>query len=178
MSDPASELPESLPTVAPTLSEAAPRAAPQPLSARTTVRIWSAFIFGLCGAMMAVGLYLPPDPYHDGLGTHRQLGFPECGSIVYFGIPCPTCGCTTAVSYVAHGNPVAGFVTQPFGALVGLLGVAGVVLGGLGLVTGKWLGPSPYRVNAYATSLLVVSVAILLLAWVYKIYAYKHGIHW
>ena len=146
------------------------------LSGRTVTRIWCGLIFAACAAMLSVGLYLHPAA--DGLGTHEELGFPPCGMMVYVGLPCPTCGCTTAVTYLAHGNLPAAFVTQPFGALVGVLGFVGVALGGLGLVTGRWFGPSLTRVNFYATHILVVSLLILLGAWAYKIYAVLHHIHW
>jgi hypothetical protein len=44
------------------------------------------------------------------------------------GLPCPTCGATTAACHLVHGNLLAAFATQPFGAAVAAAGlVAGVV---------------------------------------------------
>ena len=49
-----------------------------------------------------------------------QLGLPECGWAAVLGRPCPTCGMTTAVSGVAHGNLAGAIQAQPMGALLGL----------------------------------------------------------
>jgi hypothetical protein len=40
--------------------------------------------------MVAVGLYLTPDP--AGHGTHQQLGLPPCTIYYLTGRPCPSCG--------------------------------------------------------------------------------------
>ncbi len=94
----------------------------------------------------------------------------------FTGVPCPTCGCTTAVSYVAHGDPVKAFITQPFGALVGILGIVLGVMSLVGIVTGKWMGPSAFILNWYWRSIFFVCLALLSLAWIYKIVAVRWGI--
>lgn len=66
-------------------------------------------------------------PDARGHGTHEQFGMAPCGWPEVYGIPCPTCGCTTAAAQVVHGDVIGAFVTQPFGAAVAALGlVAGL----------------------------------------------------
>jgi hypothetical protein len=65
---------------------------------------------------------IAPDP--KGYDTHTQLGLAPCGWPRIYGIPCPTCGCTTAACHLVHGNVVDAFATQPFGAAVAAVGLA------------------------------------------------------
>lgn len=55
--------------------------------------------------LLAVAACLSPAP--EGHGTHRQLGLPPCTVLVLFGIPCPSCGMTTAWTHFAHGDLAA-----------------------------------------------------------------------
>ncbi|MSQ96555.1 MAG: DUF2752 domain-containing protein [Gemmataceae bacterium] len=47
-------------------------------------------------------------PYEDGeplrMGTHQQLGLPECTFKAKAGIPCPSCGMTTSFSLLIHAD--------------------------------------------------------------------------
>ena len=66
-------------------------------------------------------------PDGRGHGTHEQLGMDPCGWSIVYGIPCPTCGCTTAATQLLHGDVFGAFATQPFGAALALIGLlAGV----------------------------------------------------
>ncbi|MCY3001014.1 MAG: DUF2752 domain-containing protein [Planctomycetota bacterium] len=114
--------------------------------------------------LVAVGAWLVPDP--AGYGTHEQLGLKACSAVEWFGVPCPGCGVTTAVTWFARGEPLRSLATQPFGftlALAAALALpaalaahaVGVDLGVtlLRLRWGRWLG----------------GVALLALAsWAYK----------
>ena len=148
--------------------------AAQPISAeqqaknlRFATRIWCVFLTVLSGAMLGIGrFYLTPDPH--GLGTHMQLHLPPCGFYQITGLPCPTCGCTTAVTYLAHGNFLSAILTQPFGAAVGFVALILLVLGPVGVVTGKWLGPEPFTMSFYWQRLVYGSLGLLLVAWIYK----------
>ena len=63
-------------------------------------------------------------PDQRGHGTHEQFDMAPCGWPEVYGIPCPTCGCTTAAAQVVHGDVIGAFVTQPFGAAVAVIGLA------------------------------------------------------
>ena len=131
------------------------------------VRLFSAIIFATAGSMLTVGMRLVPSP--TGLGTHTQLGLPACGFYAKYGIPCPVCGYTTAVTYVAHGHLLDAIMTQPAGAAVGLLGVAAVVLGSLGLFSGRWYGPSLFWFLWHRNTIAFYILMVVLLSWMYKL---------
>ena len=140
-----------------------------PAQARLEVRLWCSFVFAMCAAMMALALYLHPDPFGIGMGTHQELGLPPCGWQQHLGIPCPTCGCTTAVSYFAHAHPLKSFLTQPFGFAVALIATLLLPLTLWGIVTGQWKGPSTFKLAWYWPWWTYGSIALLALAWVYKL---------
>jgi hypothetical protein len=62
-------------------------------------------------------------------GTHRQLGLPPCAMMLITGLPCPSCGMTTSISLVMHGDVAAASEAN----------WAGVVVAGLGMVSTVWL---------------------------------------
>lgn len=115
-------------------------------------------------ALLVVGAVLRPAP--AGHGTHEQLGMAPCPFLEATGIPCFTCGMTTAVTLAAHARPVDAFITQPFGAALALAaavafwGCAHVAVFGsrLGRVVEPLLRPR----------ILWVLAALATAAWVYK----------
>jgi hypothetical protein len=164
-----------MPVEAPKVLElAAPVVRRQLISASMQVRIYCAMVLLVCGGMLGVGMWLRPDA--SGTGTHQQLGLAPCGWYTTWGFPCMTCGCTTAVSHFAHGQLIASFVTQPFGFTVGLVAAILVPLTLIGVATGKWRGPSMFTINWYWRYWLYGGIGILLGAWVYKVWAVRHGI--
>lgn len=72
--------------------------------------------------LTALRLFTTPDA--SGHGTHEQLGLPPCTLMQLTGFPCPGCGVTTAMSYLARGQWRAAIIAQPFGALLALGSVA------------------------------------------------------
>ena len=66
--------------------------------------------------MVAVGLYLTPDP--AGHCTHQQLGLPPCTIYYLTGRPCPSCGLTTSVSAILHGQFGLAWRANPMGFLI------------------------------------------------------------
>ncbi len=66
-------------------------------------------------ALLAIGLIVVfalawwLDPYDaDGtarrIGTHQQLGMPPCTFLLLTKTPCPSCGLTTSMSLLVHGD--------------------------------------------------------------------------
>ena len=161
---------------APMLTEAPvnPFNRPSKHSKTVQVRIWSAFTFVLCAAMLGLGMYMHPSA--KGIGTHADnLHLPPCGFYTVTGIPCPTCGCTTAVTHLAHGNVWQSIKTQPFGAAVGILAVVLAVSSLVGMATGKWYGPNPQTLAFRWRSTTLFICVLLFGGWAYKIYAMAHG---
>ncbi|MCX7924968.1 MAG: DUF2752 domain-containing protein [Fimbriimonadales bacterium] len=87
---------------------------------------WSqAFLLLGVVVMFGVGAYLTPNPV--GHGTHQQLGLPPCTIYFLTGRPCPSCGLTTSVSAIVHGQFALAWKANPMGFVI----VAAAVVVGL-----------------------------------------------
>ena len=80
----------------------------------------SAGLFILC--LFVVARILQPD--EAGLGTHMQLGLPPCTSISLLGLPCPSCGMTTAWSLLTRGQLSLALQRNAGGTLLAIIGIA------------------------------------------------------
>lgn len=109
-------------------------------------------------------LSVAPDP--RGHGTHERFGLEACGWPLVYGIPCPTCGCTTAATQLVHGDVIGAFVTQPFGAAVALLGLLAGAHAIYCLVRGRAFVDLLIRIPFW--QITAGMVALLFLAWGYK----------
>ncbi len=116
-------------------------------------------------ALNWIAFRLHPAP--AGMGTHEQLGLPPCGFLQLTGIPCPSCGLTTAFSHIAHGHPVDAFLAQPFGVAVY---VAMAWLSGYAVVA-LWRR-KPLSDLTESSNFLTgqyILLGIMLVSWFYKI---------
>jgi hypothetical protein len=139
-----------------------------PIEERASVRlhrvVYAAVILvGL--TVLSIAAWLEPDP--SGMATHTQLGLKACGMMVKTGLPCPTCGMTTAFAWAAEGRIDKAIVTQPAGALLAVLTGSAVLLCSYLLVTGRRIGP-------LLSDILVVRFVLFLggaivLGWAYKL---------
>lgn len=120
-----------------------------------------------CVAVLGVARYLEPDP--RGYGTHEQLSLYRypCSFVLTTGLPCPTCGMTTAFSFMMHGHPWLAFKVQPAGAV---LCVAAIVLLGFSVyvvVSGRIVSVNWNRVGPVR---LMLGFGLLILgSWGFKI---------
>jgi len=116
-------------------------------------------------SVLILSFWLEPDP--RGLGTHERLLLRPCNFYETTGLPCPSCGMTTAFANMAHGRIGEAFLAQPLGAVgfvvcVLLLPVAlGAAISGKNFF-GAFAGLPWYRLS---WALGVVFVA----AWIFKI---------
>jgi hypothetical protein len=102
-----------------------------------------------------------------GLGTHEQLfGLQPCGFVLTTGLPCPTCGMTTAFALMMHGHPLAAFLTQPAGAVFCLATVALLVYA-LSVAASGWLLPLNWAWIGPIRFMLAIAMLILA-AWAFK----------
>lgn len=69
-------------------------------------------------AWLIVGTQLEARP--QGLGTHQQLGLPQCSFEAEYEMACPTCGMTTAFTLATQGRLIEASVVQPAGAAFAL----------------------------------------------------------
>ena len=138
------------------------------------VRLWSGLIFSIAGGMLIVGAFLTPSA--DGFGkNHGLFGMPPCGFYQATGYPCPTCGCTTAVSHFAHGHILTSFLTQPFGFSVALVATIASAFAIAGVLTGKWYGPSAFVLGWYWRLWVFGGIGLLAIGWVYKCIVVRMG---
>ena len=128
-------------------------------------RLWAAVVFVACTSVLVIAGRLTPDP--SGVGTHRQLGFGECGMLVTTGLPCPTCGMTTAFSNTVRGRLIQAFLAQPAGLILAIATMAAVLLSGWTVLFGRmpriamWL-PGPYL-------FCLILLFLLLGGWAFKL---------
>jgi hypothetical protein len=116
-------------------------------------------------AMLVVAAMLRPEA--NGVGTHMQLGLAPCGLLRSAGIPCMSCGMTTAITHLVHGNVLQSFVVQPAGAIIGVLAACATWAGAYVAVTGR---PGPDlmgRLPVLSGVFWLLGIGVV--AWGYKI---------
>lgn len=107
---------------------------------------------------------IAPDP--RGFGTHEALGWTPCSWPTTYGIPCPTCGATTAACLMVHLRPLDALLAHPFGAVLAVLTFVVAALGLHDLLRGR-----AFLVRAYSIKLapwVVGGVVLLGASWLYK----------
>lgn len=117
-----------------------------------------------CSGPLLLAAMLTPSA--EGIGTHRQMGLPECGFVLATGYPCATCGCTTAFAHAADGSLLSAIITQPFGGLLALALAMMALIAGWSAASGMKLAPLG---RVMATRRFVLSwLVLLVVAWGYK----------
>lgn len=129
------------------------------------LRLAALAVFLASGSVLAVAAWLHPD--RRGHGTHEQLGMGACSMMVVSGLPCPTCGMTTAFAHTVRGELISAAVVQPGGLVLAIATIVAAVASLYALVVGRlpklWvLMVSPYR-------LFVSLLVVLLGGWAYKL---------
>ncbi len=109
-------------------------------------RRWSLALLVPAVAVLGLATWLTPDA--RGFGTHQQLGFAPCGSLVLTGYPCPTCGMTTAFSLTMHGAWLRAMWVQPGGFVLCLTTAAVALICLYAFVAGRW-PPRPRWLRMY-----------------------------
>lgn len=125
--------------------------------------------------VLGIGAWLNParNPNGAGISTHTQLGLQKCQFEERTGLPCPSCGYTTSVSWFAHGNPLASLYVQPMGFVVALSVSCGVWLCGYVALTGRPV----YRLMTFIPGRywLWTLLTIALGGWGWKIWIHLTG---
>ena len=99
---------------------------------RHSTRIINLSIIIVLSALFITLIMLEPSA--SGLGTHRQLVPMPCLFHLALGIPCPSCGLTTSLSFLMSGEWGAALQAHPLGlfaflmmALILLISIYGVI---------------------------------------------------
>jgi hypothetical protein len=139
--------------------------APAPVTATRGERITCAVLAVVAFSVLGVALWLNPSP--EGHGTHQALGMAPCGWMVAFGMPCPSCGMTTAFAHAAHGSLLASVRVQPMGFILALGTAATALVGTYVAMTGSRLG---HVLGDRLTPRFLLALGIFaLLSWGWKI---------
>ena len=130
----------------------------------------AAISLGSLGVLI-VGAWLTPDP--SGISTHTEMGFLPCQFERRTGLPCPSCGYTSSVSWFAHGNPIASFYVQPMGFVIALCLAAAVWVGAYIAITNRPV----HRLAAYVPgrTWLWVLLGFAMGGWAWKIFIHLGG---
>lgn len=107
--------------------------------------------------MFGIGLYLTPNP--AGHGTHQKLGLPPCTIYYLTGRLCPSCGLTTSVSAILHGQFALAWRANPMGFLI----VAGAFLVACNSLVALLWGRSVHIESTRLTLLLLGLLTLWLL---------------
>lgn len=132
------------------------------------VRLWSCGILAHCLSILWVAATLTPSP--DGIGTHRQLGYPPCLGPILTGYPCPTCGMTTAFAYASQGMLLRAFHAQPAGWFFFIAVVAACVVSLRAMLTNQapsWPG------FVHTRNIIIFVGCVTALGWVYKLLTFE-----
>lgn len=139
---------------------------------RTTRRAIAALVAVGAGTVLGIAAWL--EPSGDGLGTHTQLGVPACGWVSGMGLPCPTCGMTTAFAHAADGNLLESLQCQPAGGILAIATAMALIGGLYVLFTAQTVAPLLRPVGRPAFWWGVG--ALILSAWLWKIAAFRSWI--
>lgn len=148
-------------------SLAAPPARPARRAASWSVRGAAALLLASCAGVLAVAVWVKPDP--RGFGTHEQLFHGPCGMLLVSGYPCPTCGMTTAFSHTVRGQWWSAIRVQPAGFLFCLATAALGVISAMTIVRGRWPDLGLWRWPPL--TLIVAFLVVFFGAWAYKVAA-------
>jgi hypothetical protein len=127
------------------------------------------FLASLFAALvLALAAFARPDP--RGYGTHSSaFGLPPCGFREWTGLPCATCGMTTAFAHAVRGHVLEAARAQPLGLLLALASAALAALGPPLAALAVPIAPLLRALFARRTAISFFALAIL--AWIYKIAA-------
>ncbi len=140
-----------------------------PLESRLGGRLYAAGVLAATTAVLAVAaVRLHPDGLYE--GVHQQLGLPPCGFVQVTGLPCPTCGMTTAFAHAVRGEVGASIHSQAAGFVLALATFAVGVFSAVALVTGRrpslnWYRIDPLRVVWAGCGLFVFAWGVKIVIW-------------
>jgi hypothetical protein len=130
-----------------------------------------AYIFYMIVFITGVIIASRLTPSSNGVGTHEQLGFPACGFLTLTGWPCPSCGLTTSITHLVHGNFTQSAIVQPFGVFLFVALASLFVYSLWAFVVGRPLSALTESVAFEKAQFILL--AVLLVSWVYNILRFK-----
>jgi hypothetical protein len=90
--------------------------------------------------VLSLAASITPNP--SGIGTHLALGLPPCPMFSSLHVPCASCGLTSAVAALTHGDLLRSLAAQPLGLPLVLVAVADALMALVGLRHSAAHGPT------------------------------------
>ena len=103
----------------------------------------------------------------SGTGSHTQLGLPPCGLYDKFGIPCMSCGWTTAWAAITKMRVVEALAASPFGAVLWAVLAAGAAASAWSALSGWPFFRFIERLDWVRIGL--ATLALMTASWTFKI---------
>lgn len=128
--------------------------------AGTGSRWIAALLFIGSTGVLIVAAYLSPSH-----GLHETIGWPRCGFKLTTGLPCVTCGMTTAFTYAAEGDLISAIRVQPAGAVLAVATAILSIISGIAMLTSMPLAPLGRAV--WRPRVIIIGIVLLLMAWIY-----------
>ncbi len=127
--------------------------------------------------LVALAIFLPTfgvlvtaamlTPSKTGEGTHQQLGLAPCGLKARTGVPCPSCGMTTAFAHATHGQLGQAFITQPTGAILAIGCAMTAIVAFYVLITAARI--EKYLVQLWHPAWVWLILALFAAGWAYRL---------
>ena len=123
------------------------------------------------GVVLGVGVLLVAlflvSPAPTGIGTHRQLIPVPCLFKTALGFRCPSCGFTTSLSHLAHGDIMGSVGAHPLGFFLGVGILLVFFFSILGLVTNRaWWTILEKR---WFQNLVLCGIGLYLAVWIVRL---------
>ncbi len=134
--------------------------------ARWWPRLAHAGVLAVTSGLLITAMALTPNP--TGVGTHKQLGLPLCGLLATTGLPCATCGMTTAFTLAVHGRLLSSLHTQPAGFMLALATASLWLMTVYAVTVGVSLGPVARLL--WRPAVFWIFAGIVLASWGYKVW--------
>jgi len=120
------------------------------------------------GIFTLLGLARVLTPNEAGVGTHRALGFPPCGALVAWGIPCPSCGMTTSWAWFTRGEFGRSWSSNPGGLMLAVFVIVMATWMGISGVLNRWW---PVRCEPnFVIAMGAVVVGVTLVQWLCRVW--------
>ena len=127
-------------------------------------------------ALVGAGLLLPfgaaryvLKPDVRGYGTHQQVGLPPCTFRAISGLPCPSCGATTAWTHLVRGEVISALQVNAGGTVLAWLVLLAVPWLWLSALRGRWVGFAPQ--SPIVARALIGVVLTALVHWIFRLLA-------
>lgn len=129
------------------------------------VRIINIFLISVISVIFALLIIITPSS--EGIGTHQQIIPFPCLFYHVLKIPCPSCGLTTSLSNLFHGNFIEAINAHPLGPFFLLVFILVFILSINGLVKKRaWWTVFEKR---WLQNFVIYATSVYFLVWIVRV---------